>query len=71
VGFTERHPLRLSTLRLWSWREEFGAESEWSEQLGGMLVRGGPDSLWSAVTHPAFISEGDEPAEGRNEGGRR
>lgn len=66
VGFTERHPLHINTLRLWSWREEFGAESEWLKQLGRMLMRGGPDSLWSAVTHPASILEGNELARDRS-----
>ena len=34
VGFTERSPLRLSTTRLWSWRDEDGDERVWAGRLG-------------------------------------
>lgn len=50
IGFTERHPLRHRTLRLWAWREEFGAESEWASRLGDIVVAGGHDELWPAIT---------------------
>ena len=26
-----------STRRLWAWRDEFGAESEWAERLGSII----------------------------------
>lgn len=53
VGFTERHPLRHATLRLWSWREEFGSESEWAGYLGGVVLGRGPERLWPTVTTPS------------------
>lgn len=52
IGFTERHPLRHFTLRLWSWRDEFGTESEWAARLGGTVARGGPEALWPTITSP-------------------
>ena len=51
VGFTERHPLRHFTLRLWSWREEFGNEAEWATHLGGIVAGRGPDALWSTIVN--------------------
>lgn len=52
IGFTERHTLHHSTLRLWSWREEFGSESEWAACLGSMIARRGPAELWPTITAP-------------------
>jgi acyl-CoA dehydrogenase len=46
VGFTDEHVLHHFTLRLWSWRDEFGTEEEWASVLGG-LVRG---NLWETLT---------------------
>ena len=51
IGFTERHPLRHSTRRLWAWRDEFGAESEWASRLGDIIARGGPEALWPTLTN--------------------
>jgi acyl-CoA dehydrogenase len=45
-GFTDEHVLHHFTLRLWSWRDEFGTEEEWASVLGG-LVRG---NLWELLT---------------------
>lgn len=53
VGFTQRHELHQSTLRLWSWREEFGSEVEWAEEIGQRLVKAGGEALWDAVIDPA------------------
>lgn len=50
IGFTEKHPLHHSTRRLWSWRDEFGTESEWAARLGRTIVARGPDALWSTLT---------------------
>lgn len=52
IGFTERHVLRHATLRLWSWREEFGSETFWAERLGGLVARRGPEGLWPTITAP-------------------
>jgi hypothetical protein len=50
IGFTDEHELHLFTRRLWSWRDEYGSESYWSARLGEVLVRGGADALWAALT---------------------
>jgi alkylation response protein AidB-like acyl-CoA dehydrogenase len=50
IGFTDEHELHLFTRRLWSWRDEYGSESYWSARLGEVLVQGGADDLWKALT---------------------
>lgn len=50
IGFTMEHPLHLSTQRLWSWRDEFGAESEWSEMLGAAALDAGSGDYWAMIT---------------------
>ena len=52
IGFTERHSLRHFTLRLWSWRDEFGTESEWASRLGSITARRGAEALWPTITSP-------------------
>ncbi|HSB62090.1 MAG TPA: acyl-CoA dehydrogenase family protein, partial [Vicinamibacteria bacterium] len=34
IGFTYEHSLHFVTRRLWSWRAEFGGESQWASALG-------------------------------------
>ena len=48
VGFTERSPLRLSTTRLWAWRDEDGDERAWAGRLGAAAT--GTDDLWALLT---------------------
>ena len=50
IGFTYEHSLHFVTRRLWSWRAEFGGESEWAEELGREVAARGADSLWAHVT---------------------
>lgn len=50
MGFTHEHSLHLFTKRLWSWRDEFGGEAEWSRRLGRAVARQGADGLWPLVT---------------------
>ncbi len=52
IGFTERHILGHLTLRLWSWREEFGTESEWASRLGGIVAKQGAEALWPTIASP-------------------
>jgi acyl-CoA dehydrogenase len=52
IGFTERHTLGDFTLRLWSWRDEFGMESEWASRLGGIVTKRGAEALWRTLTSP-------------------
>lgn len=49
IGFTREHHLRLSTTRLWAWRDEDGGEAQWSEWLGRHVVAAGPDGLWPSM----------------------
>jgi acyl-CoA dehydrogenase len=50
IGFTQEHSLHYSTRRLWSWRDEFGNEAEWSRRLGAQAAQAGPDRLWVMIT---------------------
>ena len=49
IGFTHEHILHFFTKRLWSWRDEFGKESEWSLEIGRAAAKAGPDKLWSDI----------------------
>lgn len=49
IGFTQEHTLHFFTKRLWSWRDEFGKESEWSLELGRAASAAGPAKLWSDI----------------------
>lgn len=48
LGVTEEHVLRRVTLRLWSWRDEYGNETAWADDLGA-AVAAAPDP-WAFVT---------------------
>ncbi len=50
IGFTQEHSLHYSTRRLWSWREEFGNEAEWSRRLGARAAQAGADHLWTMIS---------------------
>ena len=39
IGFTKEHVLHRFTLRMLSWRDDFGSESYWAAELGGMVAR--------------------------------
>ena len=41
IGFTAEHALQRYTRRLWSWRDDFGAESHWAEELGRAVAAAG------------------------------
>ena len=47
IGTTQEHPLHRVTLRLWSWRDDFGSERFWQERLGRLALAGDP---WEEVT---------------------
>ncbi|WP_072385862.1 acyl-CoA dehydrogenase family protein [Hyphomicrobium sp. CS1BSMeth3] len=49
IGFTKEHILHRFTLRLWSWRDDFGNESDWAVRLGRMIAAKGADELWPLV----------------------
>lgn len=50
IGFTYEFPLHLYTQRLWAWRDEFGAEPEWSARIGEAALRAGPEGYWPMIT---------------------
>ncbi len=50
MGFTHEYALHFLTKRLWSWRDEFGNEAVWGRRLGGAVLQGGADNLWSLIT---------------------
>jgi hypothetical protein len=45
IGFTHEYSLHRLTLRLWSWRDEFGNEGHWSFALGKALMAAGAEAL--------------------------
>ena len=53
MGYTHEHQLHHTTRRLWAWRDEFGAEQIWQQQLGAALARRvaqeGGDALWDFI----------------------
>jgi acyl-CoA dehydrogenase len=50
IGFTHEHRLHHLTRRLWSWRDEFGVESEWSMELGRRVAAEGAEAFWPLLT---------------------
>jgi acyl-CoA dehydrogenase len=49
IGITKEYSLSALTRRLWSWREEFGTESEWSQRIGQEACRS-PEGVWGLIT---------------------
>lgn len=50
IGFTREHLLHFLTMRLWSWRDEFGNEAEWARLVGRRTVAAGGGGLWPMIT---------------------
>ncbi|MEQ1754138.1 MAG: acyl-CoA dehydrogenase family protein [Micropepsaceae bacterium] len=50
IGITREHSLHFATRRLWSWRAEFGPETEWAEGLGRTAAKSGGAGFWPSVT---------------------
>jgi len=48
IGYSHEYPLHVWTRRLWSDRDEWGAEASWAERLGEYMLAQ-PD-LWPALT---------------------
>lgn len=48
IGFSQEHRLGASTTRLWSWRDEFGDESFWQDDLADLVLAA--DAWWPALT---------------------
>jgi acyl-CoA dehydrogenase len=50
IGFTKEYSLQLSTRRLWSWRDEFGGDTEWAARVGAFVCARGGEALWPTLT---------------------
>jgi alkylation response protein AidB-like acyl-CoA dehydrogenase len=50
IGFTRDYSLQLSTRRLWSWRDEFGGDTEWAARVGAFVCAQGSEALWPTLT---------------------
>lgn len=50
IGVTDEYLLHHSTLRLWSWRTEYGSEAQWARELGTHALEAGANGLWSRIT---------------------
>lgn len=50
MGYTREHPLNLRTRRLWVWRDQYGNETFWQQQLARTIVAKGADALWGVIT---------------------
>jgi len=40
----------LRTRRLWVWRDQYGKETYWQQQLARTIVARGADALWDVIT---------------------
>jgi acyl-CoA dehydrogenase len=49
IGFTQEHVLHRFTLRMLSWRDDFGNESYWANELGKRAAFRGADEFWPWV----------------------
>ena len=49
IGFTNEHILHRYTLRMLSWRDDFGNESHWAAELGRRVCARGVEEFWPLV----------------------
>jgi acyl-CoA dehydrogenase len=49
IGFTNEHVLHRFTLRMLAWRDDFGNESYWANELGRRVAQRGADEFWPLV----------------------
>ena len=49
IGFTQEHTLHRYTLRILSWRDDFGSEAIWAKRLGDMVIEGSGIDLWQLL----------------------
>ena len=50
IGFTREYSLQQRTRRLWSWRDDFGPEAQWADELGRRVAAEGADRLWADLS---------------------
>ena len=56
IGFTQEYQLQRYSRRVWTWRNEFGNEAEWSLLLGQRLTAPDAPPLWHAITREAVTA---------------
>lgn len=49
IGVTREHELRISTTRLWAWRDEWGNAAHWWNEIGSMVISGDL-TAWETLT---------------------
>ena len=55
IGFTQEYQLQRYSRRVWTWRNEFGTEAEWSLLLGQRLSAAHAPPLWHTLTREPLI----------------
>ncbi|CAH2404609.1 Acyl-CoA dehydrogenase [Mesorhizobium escarrei] len=50
IGFTHEYQLHPLTKRLWSWRDEFGSENHWAEEIADAFFSEGDVTPWDFLT---------------------
>ncbi|MEZ5852942.1 MAG: acyl-CoA dehydrogenase family protein [Hyphomicrobiaceae bacterium] len=49
IGYTKEHILHRFTMRMLTWRDDFGNESQWAVDLGNRVAANGAEELWPLV----------------------
>lgn len=49
IGITYEHALHQYTRRLWSWRDEYGAEPHWQAIIGRQIATQDADDVWPFI----------------------
>lgn len=62
IGISEEYPLGLFARNLRRWRDRFGREEWWAEQLGNLLLQGGTDMVSILVEIAAEREDAHEQA---------
>ncbi|MGF6861270.1 acyl-CoA dehydrogenase [Rhodobacteraceae bacterium MBR-64] len=50
IGYTREHALHHFTKRIWSWRDEFGTELDWTRELGRAALSSSQENFWHFIT---------------------
>jgi len=50
IGYTQEFALHHFTKRIWSWRDEFGTELDWTRELGRAALSSPRDTFWHFIT---------------------
>jgi alkylation response protein AidB-like acyl-CoA dehydrogenase len=50
IGYTREHALHHFTKRIWSWRDEFGTELDWTRDLGRAALSSPQETFWHFIT---------------------